>query len=265
MFSDRLVRSLAGWGLLVLLGGCSVREDRSDCPCLLVVDLSGLDAAGWVQAGYTSVSWSVRSDGFRIEGCLPLEGLPPELVVEIPRGAAQLTLLSGADDLCGPDGSLVIPEGEACPPLLAFSAAVDAALPEVTVPVTLHKRYARVDILFRDYLQDGYSFSLLGTTCGYDPELRPLSGPFRVSLQPDAEGFCSLSVPAQADGSLSLCVYRFGEMERVFRLGEYILDSGYDWQAEDLEDLSLEIDFVGTTARIRIHQWSKSVYFSIAV
>ena len=147
MFSDRLVRSLAGWGLLVLLGGCSVREDRSDCPCLLVVDLSGLDAAGWVQAGYTSVSWSVRSDGFRIEGCLPLEGLPPELVVEIPRGAAQLTLLSGADDLCGPDGSLVIPEGEACPPLLAFSAAVDAALPEVTVPVTLHKRYARVDIL----------------------------------------------------------------------------------------------------------------------
>ena len=265
MFSDRLVRLLLAGCLLILPGACSIREDRSDCPCLLVLDFSAVDAGGLMGNGYEELLWSVGSGGFRVEGRLSLDDLPPELVVEIPREEALLSVLAGEDGFRGPDGSVVIPEGESCPPLLAFSAPVNASLPEVTVPVVMHRRHACLDIRFRDYLQEGFSFALLGTVCGYAPDLRPLPGPFRVSLLPDGEGRCRVAVPAQTDGSLSLCVYRYGELERVFRLGEYILDSGYDWEAEELEDISLEIDFFGTSARINVNQWSKTVYFTIAV
>ena len=60
-------------------------------------------------------------------------------------------------------------------------------------------------------------------------------------------------------------MYRYGELDRIFAIGEYILDSGYDWEAPDLGDITLEIDYVDGAARINIDQWSKTLYFSIAV
>jgi hypothetical protein len=107
-----------------------------------------------------------------------------------------------------------------------------------------------------------FAYTQLGAAeAGFDP----LPGPFRVPMLPDGEGWCHTAVPAQRDGSLCLCVYRFGELERIFSLGEYILDSGYDWQAEELEDIRMEIDYVLGAVRFKVEQWSKTLYFFVAV
>ena len=267
MFSDRF---LARWlplllPLLILLDACSVREDRAPCPCLLVMDLSGLDAEELQSAGYEELLWSVRSTDFCVEGRLSVDELPPELVVEVPREAASLFVLAGDEGLYQAGEGVLIPEGESCPPLLAFSAEVDATLPELSVPVVLHKRFARLDILLRDLVREGSGYELRGGVCGYGMTMDPLPGDYRVPLSPDADGRCSTAVPAQLDGSLVLCVYRYGELEQMFGLGRYILDSGYDWMAADLEDIPVEIEFFRASVQVKIRLWTKTLYLSIAV
>ena len=39
--------------LLGVLAACSIREDRSECPCILVADFTALDAGTLSGAGYT--------------------------------------------------------------------------------------------------------------------------------------------------------------------------------------------------------------------
>ena len=265
MSSDRTLRGL----LLILTSlfwiACSVREDRTDCPCLLGLDFTALDASSLSAAGYGELSWAVRTGDFCLAGRIPLDELPSEHWIEVPREALSVSVMAGDEGLYDPSGTLLIPEGSPCPRLLCFSAEADGSLPEVKVPVVLHKRFARLDVDLGDLVQDGTTFSLIGGVEGYGPGFDPLPGPFRVPMLPDGEGWCHTAVPAQRDGSLCLCVYRFGELERIFSLGEYILDSGYDWQAEELEDIRMEIDYVLGAVRFKVEQWSKTLYFFVAV
>ncbi len=265
MFSERLGQSILLSLVLLSVGSCSVREERSGCPCLLTLDFSALDVETLVREGVEEVSWVVRTGDFSLRGRIPLDALPTEHVVEVPREEAVLTVLAGDEGLYDPAGSLWIPEGGDCPPFRAFHALIDATQPELVVPVQLHKRYARLEVILRDLVQEGNRFVLRGEFCGYGSELEPLPGPFSVPLEPDGGGACQVLLPAQRDGSLSLCVYRYGELDRVFSLGAYILDSGYDWWAEDLEDIHMEIDYVLGAIRFKIDQWSKTLYFTIAV
>ena len=264
MSSERFCRAL----LLCLLGlgACTVREDRSACPSLVILDCSGVDVRALEEAGCDELCWTLSSEDFRREGRFPADELPSESVVEVPRGREAWLAVTAGDDGCfDPDAGLRIPEGESCPPLLAFCSGVDASLPEVRVPVILHKRYAVLEIRLRGLLQESLGYEVRGGVCGYGPYLEPLPGAFRVPLSPDGEGCCRIAVPAQTDGSLSLCVYRYGELDRIFAIGGYILDSGYDWEAADLADLILEIDYVDGSVRLMIDQWSKTLYFTIAV
>ena len=251
--------------LLLGLASCSIREDRSECPSLVILDYSCLDAGALAETGCDELSWVLSAGDFRRTGRFPADELPSEYIVEAPRTEGTLIVIAGDDGLFEADEGLRIPEGESCPPLFSFQAAVDATLPEVRVPVLLYKRHARLEVRLRDLLQESLSYVVLGSVCGYGPDLEPLPGVFRVPLSPDGEGRCHIVLPAQTDGSLSLCVYRYGELDRIFSIGEYILDSGYDWEAPDLEDITLEIDYVDGTARIKIDQWSKTLYFTIAV
>lgn len=266
MFSDRFLRLLVClWTLVSLLGACSIREDRSACPCFLTLDLSGLDAGALADAACEELIWTLVSGDTCIGGRIPLDELPEELLVEVPREDAFLYVLVGDEGLFVPEQGLVIPEGSEAPRLYAFAASVETSRPELTVPVRLHKRFARLEIHFRSPLRAGTECRLLGEVCGYDPYAEPLPGAFSLSVTPDEEGYCNLALPAQADGSLLLCLYRFGELERVFSIGTYILESGYAWDAGDLDDISLEIDYLHAPVRYKVEQWKKTLVFSIAV
>lgn len=261
MYSERLGRVLLCLGVL-LAAGCSVREDRTECPCLLILSF---EPGAWDGYGWEEIGWSVRSDSFFCRGCVPADDVPEEYVVEVPREPVTMTVAAGDEGLFDPEVGLRIPEGEPCPPFYGLAVPVDGALPEVRVPVLLHKRYASLDVRLHDLGQAGLRWTLKGCVCGYGPGLEPVRGPFSVALAPDAEGRCRVAIPAQEDGTLTLCAYRYGELDRIFAIGQYILESGYDWDAPDLEDIVLEIDYVDSAARIKINQWSKTLYFTIAV
>ena len=258
-------RVFAVLSLAALLCACTIREDRSLCPCFLTLDLSGLDAESLADSGCEEIVWTLVSGDTCIGGRIPVDELPQEHLVEVPREDAFLYVLAGDEGLFVPGEGLVIPEGSESPRLYAFAAAVETSQPELSVPICLHKRYARLEIRFREALRLGTECRLLGEVCGYDPMAEPLPGVFSLPVVPDGDGCCEVVLPAQADASLLLCLYRNGELERAFSLGTYILESGYEWAAEDLEDISLEVDYLHAPVRYKVEQWKKTLVFSIAV
>ena len=66
------------------------------------------------------------------------------------------------------------------------------------------------------------------------------------------------------DGSLLLEVDFLDSGEvRTFPVGEYILESGYDWSVPDLEDIDVEMDFSRSSLTFTVSKWKKTLSFEI--
>lgn len=52
---------------------------------------------------------------------------------------------------------------------------------------------------------------------------------------------------------------------RTFSIGEYIIESGYDWTAESLEDVNVEIDYAKTEVSFTVNDWEKTVHFDVEI
>ena len=91
-----------------------------------------------------------------------------------------------------------------------------------------------------------------------------VAGYLKADSEESVDGAGSVCLPRQRDGSLSLRILfpDSGDI-RSFPLGEYILQSGYDWNAADLEDIDVEVDFSLTGVSFTIDAWKKTLYFEI--
>jgi hypothetical protein len=72
-------------------------------------------------------------------------------------------------------------------------------------------------------------------------------------------------VPRQKDDSLELMIYSEGKKIVSFALGKYIADMGYDWTAEDLEDIKIEIDLVNKRIHLDSDLWTDSRYYALEI
>ena len=262
---SRYSRLLLPLLLTVVSGACSVKEVREDCPCWLTFDLSGIDAGELEGNGPARLYWSILWDGGGDSGDLPCDQGLESITVPVPRTHVSFTFSCIPFQEEAQHPGLVIPEGSDCPVLYSFAGTADARVEECLVPVVLHKNYCIMDISLSDLYKDGAEYVLRGDVSGYDGTWCPVFGTFSFSLAPDANGYCRASLPRQIDNSLKLCVFRYGELERIFALGEYVAESGYDWEALDLEDISLEIDYSHSSASFKIDQWKKTLTFTVVI
>jgi len=224
--------------LLFFLSCTIVKEDRNLCPCNLSV---GLDAPG-------DVRLIVEGRSFIMEAVLPGD---TTVVWRVPRPDVRITAVSGA----GWDGGVRIPPGEQCPPLYLGVGRVKTDSEEAHCSAPLHKSYCELSMNF--VCPSGWKpmpVRVSGNVCGYGPGGGPLQGEFSYSTAPSAQGHCSVRLPRQMDSSLLLSMGGGW----TFALGEYILQSGYDWAAPDLKDVSLDINISLTSILFRIGTWTRT-------
>jgi hypothetical protein len=50
-----------------------------------------------------------------------------------------------------------------------------------------------------------------------------------------------------------------------FSLGEYIASTGYDWDAPDLHDIHIELDFAVTQIVLKVSGWDGEHKFDIVI
>ncbi len=287
---------------MLFLSSCSIKEDRDGCPCWMTVDLSDVAESRWkspeVQSNidYHSVTKSLKSRQHVAESVvLRLRGNSDEddvdyafkmtdtvntevgaLEYEVPRGAVGVSAVAlgneilgqaGYDGIAGYHGDEIrIPVGEQMDSLYGFFKIYHTRCESILCDVELHKEFCTVSFtLGEDGYSSPYRIEVWGNVAGVSAwDLMPVQGEFRYApiLK---NGVYQVRVPRQVDNSLELVMLEDSEIVDRLPLGEYIARSGYDWTAEDLDDVNVALDLEMQQVMITVSDWDGVVVMDIVI
>lgn len=237
--------------MMLFLVGCSVKEQRDECPCRLVLDFAQTDISS-----VEELRVSLADDsGLVYEKCTDVEDFFPEYVISAPREELSLMVCSDDRDCFEASRGLVIPQGKDCPRLYMYCADVDCRQETVRDTVRMNKNHCVVDIYMGYDGSFEYQLCVKGNIDGYGLDGRPRKGRFSYSPSQGSDGGYTVSLPRQVDSSLLLEIDDGTEVLKTFALGEYIEAGGYDWNAPDLEDLTVHVNWAVTTVSITVSGW----------
>jgi hypothetical protein len=246
------------FGAVVL--GC-VKENRVVCPCRLLLDLSQLDTSVVSEARINIVGPS----GYMYDGALDAGSFMDEILVEVPKGACRLCVYSGEEGLAAPGRGLHIPYGDECPPVYMQSAFLDTDCEQLIRTVSLNKNHCRLSVCIVDSEHFPFSLAVRGWVAGYGADGAPMDGDFFCSVDSVTDVDWTMSVPRQVDDSMILEVSVGSTVLKTFALGEYIRASGYDWNAADLKDITIGIDYTRTKLTVSVRGWDEVYEFDVVI
>ena len=283
---------------ILLLSSCSVKEDRSGCPCWMTVDLSKVAESRWKSperqssTEYQMVTKSLESRQHIAESVvLRLRGNSDEdevdyafkmtetvntevgaLEYEVPRESVGVSVIGmpdrvGHDGIAGYDGDEIrIPVGEQMDSLYGFFKMYHTRCESVLCDVDLHKEFCTVSFtLGKDGYTSPYDIEVWGNVAGVSAwDLMPVKGEFRYAPVQKNEVY-QVRVPRQEDNSLELVMMDDDDIVDRLPLGEYIARSGYDWTAEDLADVHIALDMENQQVMITVSGWDGVVVMDIVI
>ena len=247
---------------------CSVKEYREDCPCFLSLDLRR--AFDDIVNGPEELILAVYCPETYYRETYLSTNFPDSIEIKVPRGQVTVSAISVRDSKSVKDKSLVISYGNQADSVYAFSSTVDTSGESASESVDLHKQYSTVYLKFL-WPEDGGPSSSPGlrvrsSTNGLLLDaLEPSKGAFCIELPPaDIRARQSFRIPRQTDKSLTLDLFDPDSEEILdsIKLGEIIDSTGYDWNAEDLQDIYIEIDYTKTEAVITVKDWDNEDSFT---
>ena len=247
--------------LAASLLSCSVKEDRDGCPCWLDIDLSGCERFTDMVSlkGWTADSNVLGDNVYKPDFDHLFEA-------EVPRGSVSYCASSGLEASLRSGMSVVIPEGAQSDMLYAYRADVITLGETAYDKVCLHKQYATVLMKFEDE-STVRSITVRSDWNGLDlATLQPVRGTFSYTPAQSEDRTWSLRLPRQGDDSLTMEVTDLttGRPE-TFDLGEIISKTGYDWTAEDLDDIYIGIDWARGEVSIRIEGWDPGHIYTTTI
>lgn len=237
-----------------------MKEAREVCPCRLYMDFE--DDRGEV-AEYICLAVS-SVNGFAYSDKVAAEAFADEYMVFVPRGGVRVNAYCGADDFVGKDGAMLIPLGADCPRVYMYSSYVDTGGDIARATVALRKNHCVITVHVEES-EFPYSLNVRGDVAGYDSAGNPSGGEFSCLLYPDSEGKCIVSVPRQTDRSLVLDVDDGTNVLKTFALGEYVAASGYDWKSENLEDITVGLDYSLSHLTLKVEGWNRELHFDVEI
>ena len=264
---------------MLLLSSCSVKEDRSGCPCWMTVEMPeqvGHDGGRLDNDDCVVLRLRVNSDEDEVGYSYQVtEAVKPDvgaLEYEVPRGSVGVSVIGmpdrvGHDGIVGYDGDEIrIPVGEQMYSLYGFFRMFYTRCESVLCDVELHKEFCTVSFTLGD---EGYSspydIEVWGNVAGVSAwDLMPVKGDFRYAPV-QKNGVYQVRVPRQEDNSLEMVMLDDDDIVDSLPLGEYIARSGYDWTAEDLADVNVALDLEMQQVMITVSGWDGVVVMDIVI
>lgn len=259
---------------IILLGGllfpsCSVKEDRSVCPSFIVISIL---PQGSFSPGSAVTSYVFDKDGVCVGSAThPVETYAGENVyfpVEKEKDYT-VTCIAGLKDMKVEYDRLVIEPYGVSDPIAGFSQGVHVGSSDygyvVTGRVAKHYADVRLKVMnpqenypFRFELHSGSSgMSLIG--------LDAIPGVHLYRPDESGEHEYRTRICRQADISdLVLDIYRRSGMRaseepvHTIPLGEDLLKAGYDPDAEDMEDIYVEVTYAQGGLILSVNGWNIS-------
>lgn len=242
--------------IITLACSCSVKEDREACPCWMEIDLSTchhftdrVALKGWTDAGPVFGVNVLEEDFPRIHE------------EEVPRKLIRYSASSTPVDATYSGTIVTIPEGRQSDRFYAYRADVPAFGESAYDKVSLHKQYAAVAVKVED-AGEGCTVTVKGAWNGIDlTTLKPVAGSFSYVPETAEENVWYFRVPRQGDDSLVMEITGGNGHTIPYDLGGLIRDSGYDWKAEDLDDIMLGVDYVTGTVSVKVIGWEEGLIY----
>ena len=243
---------------ILLICSCSVKENRSVCPCELVVRSDEpLKTEG-------NVLVSVIQDGAVVkQGMMGREDFDAGLCrMTVPRKPSVVTVFTGITGMNTVEGRrLDIRARHQCDELYSDSAFAELTGDEQECVLTPHKNFARLNIITLG-LPDDAEVSVSGSVQGYDLcSTDPCEG--RFGCTPDYKGQAggyNVRLPRQLDDALSMNVIVAGKRFSTVPIGVMIADTGYRFDDPDLLDISLTVDFSQSFVLVCVGDWESVKY-----
>ena len=254
---------------IITCPGCSVKEDRDLCPCILKIvyaedDVQMLEeGVGLCLDGIEGKRGSGAGRG-HLDTAVVISG--HEVSLRAWRGDLDvLSLYPAGAERAEADGEcwFRIEEGSPCPEIWTAHARADTGRDRAEVNCNLRKNHCRIKIVFNG--TGSYEIRIRGGVCGYGYDGEPYPGNFMAYVESDGEGSHFICVPRQKDNSLMLDLISERGGVRSFAIGNYLAESGYDWNADDLKDMTVTIDYAATSARFIIDRWSTTLHFETVI
>ncbi len=256
----KMSSGLLAWVVMLFAcAGCSVKEDREVCPGRLMLDFSGVDAS------VGSLALLVTGpDGVALRDVIVSSDFKENYVREVPHGMLNVNIDCGADDFIDEEYGLVIPVGCECPPVYMQSFTADTRGEIYCKKVELHKNHCCLTVKLRGRDVMPYNIAVRGSVDGYALDGSPRRGEFCCLAYPE-DSVITVKVPRQMDASLMLEVEDENGISKSFAIGEYIMASGYDWNAEDLSDITVTLDYYITGVTVLVQKWDDEFVFDLVL
>lgn len=129
----------------------------------------------------------------------------------------------------------------------------------------MHKHFCRITMTFITDMTSNYAVMMKSAWCGLHCSGKPMEGNYSCRLSFDRAGVAVFDVPRQGDASLLLEILREGAMTRSYALGNILVDNGYDWMAEDLEDMTISVDYAASVIRINSSAWPTEIIMKVEI
>ena len=244
---------------MAVISACSVKEDRGECPCTLVLDFSDVDCEAVKSVNVLAVS----ADGFVLNECVSADNFSELYVRMVPHGSLQVSIWSGDQRGVYGDNIVYIPYGMECPPVYLYSFLADTRGELCREKVQLNKNYCGLTIMMSDGTFVPYCLTFKGCVNGYDVSGQPSPGDFSCVAYPAENGNSKALIPRQIDNSLVLEVDDGVPHLKRFALGEYLDKAGYDWTLLSLEDVTIILDYSLSSVTIQIAGWDREEVYNI--
>ena len=255
---------------LILAVSCSIKEDRSPCPCYAKIDIDDFCELG--NDTNALVSYNSYS-GMKSERVSLPETYGNVYEVEVGRKSNWFSCISGASGMSVGEDCIVCPPGCEWNGVYAGARSLPCDSDDVFVEIMPHKEFCRI------------TFVIVGLssarTYPYDIRVRANSNGIRIHDCRPVEGeYCayssfnqsgtmtSVSVPRQTDDEMvmELLVHKDGhlysdeDLVGTFPLGKMIREQGYSWEKEDLEDIYITLDYTRVSVSVSLNDWAEEHY-----
>ncbi|MBE6232566.1 MAG: hypothetical protein E7117_09455 [Bacteroidales bacterium] len=244
---------------LVVMTGCSVKENRKFCPCRLEVDFSVVDTS----VIHSAEICMTTQDGFISYDHISSSDFFEDYVRNVPRSLLRLNVWYGSNGFTEQDNSIIIPYGSECPCVYMEFTELSTDMEACRHVVRMRKNHCVMTIYVEGEDKHPYGLRVRGNVNGYRYDGKPRVGEFACVSYPDECGVSEVVLPRQIDNSLLLDIDDGTEVIKTFALGEYIAASGYDWTSPDLQDLSLDLEYYLSHVILTVQGWDSEYTYNI--
>lgn len=261
----RRLKILFGVALLTMAVSCTVKEDRTECPCYVSVQT---DTDKECMVSFYS------PDGMLLERRIisAEELVSGDNYTKVRKGDIYVSVVKNLGSMQFDGGHVIscIP-GRESEPVFAFCKAAEAVEDELLVRGVLNKQYAMITVNLLNSTEEVYPYnvSLQSAYNGLDLiSLEPVGGAFHLLPVVDNQNkvvFLMLRQSQEAPIDLFLLNKQTGAVVASFDLNAYILATGYNWNAEYLGDITVTIDFAKASLIIYVEDWEEVFMFNFTI